>query len=228
MVAAVISGDIISSTSLHYEDRARLEEGIIDLFEALHTRFDVYGRMIKGDYLECVVREYQDSLRVALIVKSFIKSFPLSNSSNIKSSKVKLFKTHGARLAIGYGDLVRFDRDKGIIDGEAIYLSGRTISETAVHYKKRVVLKNTLYFLSKDVILNNQLAPIISLLDVLISKATSRQSEVLYFKLLSKSEDEISELLNIKQSVVNKHSTSLGWNSIEKAIMYYSQALTRK
>ena len=37
------------------------------------------------------------------------------------------------------------------------------------------------------------------------------------------SENEISEQLGIKQSVVNQHSTTFGWNAVEQLLKYYEQ-----
>ncbi|MEX0811880.1 MAG: hypothetical protein WD048_06665 [Chitinophagales bacterium] len=227
MNKAVISGDVISSTSLTDDDRELLENSFQKLLKELSKEFNVYGRIIKGDYIECVIPEPQNALRVALAVKSFVKAIPLSNNSLYKNNnKIKLFKTHGIRLAIGYGELTRFDREKGIIDGEAIYLSGRLINEFSTHNKKRIVIKNTLNFVSNEEELDKVFDPLFSLLDVLISKATSRQSEVLYLKLLYNSEDTIAKKLKISQSVVNQHSTSLGWNSIEKAVDYFNKVIS--
>lgn len=228
MQKAVISGDIISSTSLLVKDRALLETSLKKLLKEIKTKFDVFGRVIKGDYLEFVVPEPQNALRVALAVKSFIKSVPLNDVSLYKSkNKIKLFRTHGVRLAIGYGELERFDPKKGIIDGEAIYLSGRLISGTSTYNEERVVIKNTLYFSSNNEKLNENFEPLFALLDVLVGKATARQCEVLYLKLLYNDEDTIAKKLNINQSAINQHSTSLGWNSIEKAVDYFSNTIKK-
>ena len=228
MIKAVISGDIVSSTSLSDAGRVLIEDSLKELLEELKKGFNVYGRIIKGDYLECVVPEPQNALRVALAIKSFIKSLPIKDTLHYKmNSRVKLFKTHGIRLAIGYGELSRFDPEKGIIDGEAIYLSGRTISEST-YKKQRVIIKNTLYFVSNDEILNKKFEVLLALLDVLISKATSKQCKVLYMKLMNNNENAIAAKLNIAQSVVNQHSKSIGWNAIDKAVKYFSEVIKNR
>ncbi len=208
------------------KDRELLGQRLKALLEELKNTFDVFGRVIKGDYLELVIPKPQHALRVALAIKSFVKSLPLNFTLYKKNSKVQLFKTYGIRLAIGYGELERFDPQKGIIDGEAIYLSGRLINDASTYGKDRMVIKNTLYFVSKDDTLNEKFDTVFTLLDVLISKATPRQSEVLYLKLLYNNETTIAAKLNIGQSVVNQHSTSLGWNSIEKAVNYFNKTIT--
>ncbi|MCF8299139.1 MAG: hypothetical protein K9J13_16440 [Saprospiraceae bacterium] len=223
MVKAVISGDIVSSTSLSDAGRLLIEDRLTVLLRDLKQEYNVYGRIVKGDYIECVLDEPYDALRVALAIKSFVKSIPIEETLHYKNNnRVKHFKIHGVRLAIGYGNLSRYDADKGIIDGEAIYLSGRAIGETFKYHKERIVIKNTLYFVSNNTNLNKEFEPLLSLLDVLIGKATSRQCQVLYLKLMNYNEDSIAAKLKINQSVVNQHSTSIGWNAIDKAVKHFS------
>jgi len=227
MKYSVISGDIISSTSLTGEDRKLVEEKLKNLLKDLKKEFSVYGRIIKGDYIECVVPNASEGLQVALAIKSFVKAIPIEvKTYKTSDSRVKQFKIHGIRLAIGYGELSRYSPKNGIIDGDAIYLSGREISGETTYNKERIVIKNTLFFASKDESLNKNLQPLLALLDVLISKATSRQCEVLYLKLMNNQEDDIAKRLGIGQSAVNQHSTSVGWNAIEEAVNYYKMIVT--
>lgn len=219
---SVISGDIVSSTSLNNEDRKFVEVNLQTLLAGLKQEFNVYGRIIKGDYLECVVPNPSEGLQVALAIKSFVKAIDVDTKKYKKEdNRVKQFKIHGVRLAIGYGELSRYKPEEGIIDGEAIYFSGREISGETTYNKERIVIKNTLFFASKNETLNRSLKPLLALLDVLMSKATSRQCEVLYLKLMNNPEEEIAKRLGIGQSAVNQHSTSVGWNAIEEAVNYF-------
>lgn len=226
MVAA-ISGDIISSTSFTDESRAFLEESLSQLLINLKNEFNVFGRVIKGDYIECVIPEPENALTVAIAIKCFIKSITLESNQDEQSlNRFKFFKTYGLRLAIGYGTLSRFDTEKGIIDGEAIYLSGRTISEESSTYnKERIVIKNTMFFVSANDALNQEFEPLFNLLDVLLAKATAKQCEVVYLKLMNNNEDAISKIMKIAQSVVNQHSTSVGWNAIDNAVNRFNKVI---
>lgn len=228
MKYSVISGDIVSSTSLLENDRELVEKGLQTMLQDLHAKFDTYGRIIKGDYLECVVPNAAQGLQVALAIKSFLKAIPVEiDQYKADKNRVKQFKIHGIRLAIGYGGLTRYNPAEGVIDGDAIYYSGREISGTATHNKERIVIKNTLFFASKNEDYNNNFQPLLSLLDVLFSKATARQCEVVYLKLLEFQEDEIAAKLGIGQSAVNQHSTSVGWNAIEEAVKYFHQTIAK-
>jgi hypothetical protein len=229
MKQAVISGDIVASTSLNETGRVYLEESLNALLLDLHARYQLYGRMIKGDYLECVVPENENALRMALIIKAFIKSVSAGDAfNNISDARFKFFKTHGIRLAIGYGDLTRYEPEKGIIDGEAIYLSGRRINEEITYNKERIVIKNTLFFVSGNEDLNKEFEPMLALIDILISKATAKQCEVLTMKLMNFNEEAIASRMNIAQPVVNQHSTSVGWNAIEKAVNRFGDVIKNK
>jgi len=226
MNKAVISGDIVASTSLSDSGRILLEKSLKELSEEIKAGFNTYTRIIRGDYLECVVPNAEDALQVALAIKSFVKSITINDAPDeLNDKRVKFFKTYGIRLAIGYGQLSRYNPDEGIIDGEAIYLSGRTINEFSTYKKERIVIKNTLFFVSNDTTLNDEFEPLIMLLDILINKATSKQCKVLYLKLLNNNEETIASKLNISQSVVNQHSTSIGWNAIIKSVKHFSNAI---
>lgn len=227
MAFCVISGDIISSTSLKQSEREELIRSLEKLTADLSQNFHVFSRILKGDYLECVVPSPGEGLRIALILKCFIKKNAAQmTGESSEANRLKYFKTHGIRLAVGYGGLSKFDRENDIIDGEAIYLSGRELSGESTYNKDRLVIKNSLFFASGDEALNQAMNPIFGLLDVILVKATARQCEVLYLKLMGRSETEIAEALNIGQSAVNQHSTGAGWNAIEAAVNYFDNRLS--
>ena len=220
---AVISGDIVAFTSLSDASKNNLETGLDVLFKELNSRFDAHSRLIKGDYLECAVPKPQDGLRIALIIKTFIKTLDL----DAKNERHRFFEEYGIRLALGYGTLSRYEPQKEIIDGEAIYLSGRKVNEESTHNKTRVTIKNTLQFVSNDNALNQPMEAIFALLDFMLIRATRKQSEVAHHKLLGRSEEEIASLLGTSQPAVNQHSTSIGWNAIDKAVTYYEKKITQ-
>lgn len=227
---AVISGDIIAFTSLNDIGKAKNEAAIKELIVELKNRFNVYCRLIKGDYIECYVPEVADVVRVALTIKCFVKSIEITgnNVNPDESNRLKLYKTYGIRLAIGIGELSRLDIENGIIDGEAIYLSGRIINEDKTHNKEKVTIKNTLFIKSNDDNLDKEIQPLLSLIDILISKNTEKQCEVLYLKLMGYNEESIVKKLNKRQSTVNEQSTIAGWNAIEKAVQRFEYVVKTK
>ena len=221
---AVISGDVISFTSLNDPDRYKVENALKEVISELYKKFNGFGRVIKGDYLEYYLPNPNDALRAALAIKCFLKSIPISKNYS-SDKKVKLFMTYAIRLAVGIGKISRFDPKKGIIDGEAIYFSGRTISENTSHGKGRSFIKETLFIKTYNDDLTSRLEPLFALLDNLLSKTTSKQSEVLYFKLMGLNEEAIALKMKILQPTVNQHSTSAGWNAIEKAVLNFENSI---
>ena len=225
MNKATISSDIVSSTSLSVEQRLFLERELKKLLRILKQTFGskmFFGRLIKGDYIECVLNDPKLALRVALIIKSFVKSLKIQANKKT-NKKLSSFKEYGIRIAVGVGELSIFNKTKGIIDGEAIYLSGRAINEMTSSDKK---IRNTLAFRSNQETWNEAFTPIFSLLDVLFAESTRAQSEIVFYKLLNKSEKEISEILKKSQSTINQHSTASGWYATERAIKYFENQIT--
>ena len=129
-----------------------------------------------------------------------------------------MFQTYGVRMAMGIGDMRLINETQGIMDGEAIYLSGRALSRMGTPNKK-----GTFLIEPADKQLKPALQTIGMLTDALLNNATKRQSEIIFYKLLSKNEQEIADILDINQSAVNQHSTSAKWYCIEEALNYFEQ-----
>jgi hypothetical protein len=219
----VISGDIIGSTSLHIKAKIALEQGLKKIISSFNENISIYGRIIKGDYIEIVVENPADALLIVLIIKTFIKSIVVKDIIN---SRQKNFKHYGVRLAMGFGSLERFNKKTGIIDGNAIYYSGRRISEeSATHNKQRIVIKNTLFFTSDNEKLNETFSTIINFIDHIINNATTKQCEILHYRLTGMTEIEIAKKLNVKQPTINKQLSSVGWNSIDQSLKFFSKTL---
>jgi len=121
--------------------------------------------------------------------------------------------------------LSTLDQRKGVIDGEAIYLSGRKIKQLSTSDKQKIIIKSTLFFCSANADWNTRYEVIFSLLDVLLSKCSAKQSEVLHLKLRGLSESEISKRLKKSQSTISQHSTAAGWASIEKAVDLFEREI---
>jgi hypothetical protein len=210
---ATISADIVSSTSLSKDETIELKQKMEELFQLLEEEYPTFwGRQIKGDYIECLVQDVSKVFRHALIIKSYIKSFGIAENKDTKN-----FQTYGVRMAIGIGDMRIVDKAQGIMDGEAIYLSGRAIEPMGAPNKGTLTIE----------IGNEQLSMLLRtialLTDALINNATKRQCEVLYYKLLSTKEIDIAEKMRIKQSSVNQHSSLAKWYCIETALNYFEQ-----
>lgn len=225
MYNATISADVISYTSLNETEKRKLEESIRNLINKLEERYKkekFFGRLVQGDYIEFAMDIPKPSLRIALILKAFVKSLSFDENKSSKS-RLRYFNEHGVRLAVAVAQLETFNPQKGIIDGEAIYLSGRAIKSFSTSNKQKVVIKNTMFFCSSNEKIQNEFDVVLALLDTIFTRFSAKQSEVIYYKLFGLSEKEIATKLDKYQSTISQHSTAAGWLSIEKAVNYFEK-----
>lgn len=210
---STISADIVHSTKLTTEQTIRMKEHLQTFLDEMKvTSPGSWGRIVKGDALECVLTQPGDALRIALMMKCHIKRF---ESKKMDES----FKTYGMRIAIAIGDMRTNDESNGIIDGEAIYKSGRMIDQ------KQVKTKGTIFFDFQTNVYADIIESLILLCDVAINKSSFKQCEILYHKLSGKDEESIAAILNKKRPTVNEHSRKAGWYAIEKALDIFEKLI---
>ncbi len=225
MNKAVITGDIIAYTSLNLKQKEILEKELKNLFRILNNRYNIFIRLVNGDYLECVIEKPEKSLEIALLIKTFVKSLDFNQSNNDK--RLKFFNNYGIRLAIAIGNLERFEPEKGIIDGEAIYKAGRLINEQSTHESKKIHIKQSLYFFSENDDLNKEMDTIFNLVDFILNKATGKQARIIHRKIWGENEKEIARKFNISRSVVNRQAIAGGWHPIKKTLQYYPEKILK-
>ncbi len=230
MINASVSADIIASTSLSNDELKKLTNKIHDFFALISSKYNkgrgfLWARLVKGDYVECITNNPNDALRIALLLKCWIKSFVINEIKTEKEQikKRAAFSTYGIRIAIGIGEMDIIDTKKGILSGDAIFRSGRKLEEHKTSNKEKIIIKNTLFFDANDEQTTLQFSAILALIDVLLNKATSKQNEILFWKLYELTEAEVAGKLKLGQSTINQQSTSAGWLAIDKAVKYYEQ-----
>lgn len=208
-MVATISADIVDSTTLASEGMVRLRNAIKEVFEKMEKISPVsWGRLTRGDFIECVIPTPTDSLRIALLLKTKLKSLNLKKDLSPNS----LFSTYGARIAIGIGHLKTIDRENDIMEGEAIYLSGRKLDE------KEPCSKGTLSLCVSNPSDYLALNSVCVLADALVNKMTMKQANVIFYKLLNMKVEDIAKTIGITQATVSQHSTQACWYAIENAL----------
>lgn len=140
------------------------------------------------------------------MLKCYIKSF-IPETTNPEFSK------YGIRIAMGIGELRTNDQTLGIIDGEAIYKSGRAIEE------RRPNVRGTM-MVCYDGSESEALKAIAALCDTIVNKATPKQCEVLFAKLCGTPEIELASEMGKTIPTINTHSQKAGWPAIERAVKY--------
>ena len=73
-MVAIISADIVSSTSLKTKELIELRRLLQELFSRIaEVSPGFWGRIVRGDSIECFVPEYHDALRIAILIKLYVK-----------------------------------------------------------------------------------------------------------------------------------------------------------
>lgn len=214
---AAISADVVSSTSLSRESMIELNEKLKECLYILERRYNgFWGRIVKGDSIECVMSRPEDAFEVALILKTWVKSF---EPSNIQEDK--RFNRYGLRIAIGIGEMKTLDRGLDMMDGDAIYRSGRAMDKLVGRAKYSFVISMA------DNEHEQALQVILTLVNQLLNNATARKCETLCERILSSDTSKTAEKMGISVSGVNQTLKDLGWSAIEQAIIYYRKVTSK-
>ena len=211
---ATISADIVRSTSLATEDLVELRKSlcrVLDELERAYTGF--WARIVRGDSIECFVPRYSDALRIALLIKLFVK---MEVSGLDCEEELQRF---GIRFSIGVGDIIYADKNDDIIDGPAIYMSGRNLDEIS----RKGNVFTAFQIMDAPESFSNLMDSYVALLSNLVDTYSAKQAEVIFYKLLGYKEVEISEKLGIYQSSVNTRSTNAQWGLVNTAIKDFEE-----
>lgn len=210
---ATISADIVRSTSMQTGDLIKLRNrlrGLLDDLEKDCPGF--WARITRGDSIECVVPQYRYALRIAILIKLFVKIQVDSFDCH------ELLKRYGIRFSIGIADINYADKNEDIINGPAIYISGRNLDE---------ISKNDLYT-AFDIeeaprAFSRVMDSYVALLGNLLDSYSAKQAEVVFYKLLGFKEVEISRRIGVYQSAVNMRSTGAQWSLLNTAIKNFEE-----
>jgi hypothetical protein len=223
---AVITGDIENSTQLHPQQKSNLMKHLASALNIWNVGYEMQSEIYRGDSFQCILKKPLNALRVALIIKTYLRS--LNTVSSIDGPKAGDFTMssmnyhnefnrsvwlYDARIAIGIGS-TRFLRSKiSTSDGEAFIYSGRELDSLKNRKQNIGIATGDNY--------NSELQTEIVLLDTIISKTSALQCEVIYHKLLGYTEVEISKKISINQSAVNQRSNAAGWNAINTMVQRF-------
>ena len=207
---ATISADIVNSTSFETRDLIELRRQLNSLFNRIDEDMlpGFWGRVVRGDTIECFVPDGGKALRIAIILKLFVRMYAETRNPSFMA------RQHGIRYSIGLGDLKYVDKQDDIMDGPAIYISGRNLD--VISSEKDAY--SAIGLESDPYGLHWLLESYVTLIDNLISSYSIKQAQVVFYKLLGYKERQISEILNIYQSAVNSRSSLAKWGLLEMAV----------
>ena len=208
-MVATLSADIVRSTSLQTEDLIELRNKLLNLLDELERNYHgFWARIVKGDGIECFIPEHRYALRIAVLLKLFVKM------QVDKCECSEMLQKYGIRFSIGMSRKVYENRKEDIIDGPAIYISGRNLD--AISWRANVYSAVEVDEASDEV--NRFLDSYVAMVSNLVDSYSVKKAEVVYYKLLGLKEREISERLGIFQSSVNTRSTNAQWGLLNTAI----------
>ena len=206
---ATISADIVRSTSMNTEDLIVLRNRLRDLFHDFEEDYPgFWARIVRGDSIECVVPNYNDALRIAILIKLYVKM----RVSEFECSEI--LQRYGIRFSIGVADIKYADKKEDIINGPAIYLSGRNLDE--ISRRENIMTAFEIGQAPKP--LSNLLDSYVAMVSGIVDSYSAKQAEVVFLKLLGFKEMEISERVGISQSSVNTRAANAQWGLLNTAI----------
>lgn len=208
-MVATISADIVSSTSLKTKELIELRRRLQELFgRVVEDIPGFWGRIVRGDSIECFVPDYHDALRIAILMKLYVKMIVAEWDCS------PLLQRYGIRFSVGIGTINYADKKEDIIDGPAIYISGRNLD--GISGVRDVY--SCIEVEGCDQRMNYLLDSYVAMIDNLLNSYSVKQTEVVYYKLRGYKEMQIAEMIGVKQSAVNSRSSLADWNLLGRAV----------
>jgi len=194
--AAVITGDIVSSTMLPTSLNKKILAGISKIFG--DHPFEFY----RGDSFQAYIKSPQSALEIVFRLRAAARSINF---------------IHDIRASIGIGKVRVPLREMRTASGEAFVLSGRAFDN--LDAKQRVAID------SPDPQANIAFRVIADYADFLCQKLTQKQAEVLTELLQEETQTDIAQKLKKAQATINQHAQSASWPAFEKLIREYQQTI---
>jgi hypothetical protein len=220
MQQGVITGDIVNSTRIELEQKEAFFNKLEEYLKKLDSEFNTTSEVFRGDSFQCLVKKSGQSLKLALLQKTFIRSLNPRSAQllfrNISSGKIFIpGKVVDARIAIGIGEIDFISNRLAVSSGKAFELSGQLLD--------KMKSKKQSFAISTNDIFNEELQTELILLDTIISRTTALQCEVINYKLRGYTEVQIAEQLKIEQSAVNHRSNGGNWNAIDAMLKRFEK-----
>lgn len=211
---AVITGDIAKSSRFEGEARRKLLTVVKGAFskvesilgtESIAFPFEVF----RGDSFQGVLIQAEKALTAAVLIRAFIRS----------SYKTTLKNAVDARIAVGIGAISHLpDKNSGEGDGDAYRNSGPELDKMSKHARMTIIKTPW------DQI-NEELNVECAMLDVIISRWTVEQADVVLEFFNGKTQDEMAAALNISQPAIKKRVASANIFQLELMINRFNKII---
>ena len=219
MLHAVITGDLIDSTKIPPAAVTTLFERLEKEIQAIQKKQALVLEVYRGDSFQCLVKAPAQSLRIALLLKTFFRSLHLKalESGSGKKKTITNLPSNllDARMALSVGLVENLAPRLATSNGAAFQLSGRMLDQIK-DSKQHLIIGSADNFHAEW-----QTESI--LLDALLARTSALQCQVLHAKLKGHTETEIAKTLKIGQSAVNQRAASGNWNAINAMLKRFEE-----
>lgn len=203
---AVITCDIKYSKKL-ISIRAHWFKRLREIFDYINKNYEILEKeieIVRGDNFQFTLKQPENALKVALLIKAHLLSIDLKKFNKKKESLDRI----DARIAIGIGTNNFTSNKMYESDGDAYWRSGKLLDELKKKNQSigiRTGIRN----------IDDELEVLTSLADVIINKWSIQMAEVVKLVLMgTQKQSELSEALNISQPSVHERLKGAGFYQI--------------
>ncbi|MEO8087279.1 MAG: hypothetical protein ABI763_10690 [Bacteroidota bacterium] len=216
---AVITGDIVGSSMLTDKQNNKLNIKLKELFITLKKDQKKNGllrsiEIYRGDSFQMVTNMPNQALRIALMIRCFLRSTDLETKGKQKSI-LTFTKRVDARIAIGIGPVSLLKLKLAESTGDAFTLSGHLLDKMLNEKHLKIGIR------THDKQLNANLWRECLLLSAIITKWSSLQCEVVFEKLAGHTEVEIAKKFKTSQPAINFRSQTANWQAIDYYLRWF-------
>lgn len=241
---AVITADILNSTQFAPDISNRwLNELILILKNSKEFKWALPPEIYRGDSFQGVLEHPEDSLKVAISARTFLRSRktnPIKMASKIRMKNVveersdepiyiaritnaalplnKEIPEVDIRIAIGIGKVDRMTDRPGTSDGEAFRLSG-SLADRIKQNKARIGIA-----LPSQ---TDSLSAVMDILETLVGTWSAPQCEVISGILNNESVSTLATKLDISRSAVSQRLKTSNWWAVERLIQTFPELINR-
>lgn len=198
VTSAVITGDIVKSTSLEPGTAKKLINRVTQIIGPYKYEF------YRGDSFQAYVKDAREALKIVIQIRAEARKFSF---------------VHDIRTSIGIGKVDSHLKKISTSSDEAFVLSGRAFDSLAKTDTRLAIVSN-------DEKANYGFSAIASFVDFIFRGLTSKQSEVLVELLKSNTQREVAKKLKKSESTIHKHTQSTGWHEILRLLQDYENLVS--
>ncbi|GAD04449.1 hypothetical protein HQ45_07085 [Porphyromonas crevioricanis] len=209
-IKGVITGDIVSSSSIQLEWREKLLLTMQEIAEDLKEVSDLQIEFFRGDSFQLLVEQPEKTLLVAILFRAGLVSRTPQESK----------RRWDARVSIGIGEVSFLSDNILVSDGEAFHFSGREMDDIK---KKRLTLRTRWEHINEELSVSTAFA------DDIISGWTQAQAEVIYLVLLHDiTQKEIASRIDKSPQTISKLLGTAKENLIKKYLERYQKLILKE